>query len=88
MSRRSPDLRTFRPAAFEGYPGLAQAIFGWAAETGRCWLPGGNPYFPPSRGVLFSLFCPFNGLSPEVISAVTHIGISRGHPPHDGANPS
>jgi len=22
------------PAAFEGYPGLAQAIFGWAAETG------------------------------------------------------
>jgi 2,3-dihydroxybenzoate decarboxylase len=44
------------PAAFEGYPGLAQAIFGWAAETGghalRLVLSGLFDRFPSLTVIL------------------------------------
>ena len=44
------------PAAFEGYPGLAQAMFGWAAETGghalRLVLSGLFDRFPSLTVIL------------------------------------
>ena len=44
------------PAAFDGYPGLAQAIFGWAAETGghalRLVLSGLFDRFPSLTVIL------------------------------------
>jgi 2,3-dihydroxybenzoate decarboxylase len=44
------------PAAFEGYPGLAQAMFGWAAETGahalRLVLSGLFDRFPSLNVIL------------------------------------
>ena len=64
------------PAAFEGYPGLSQAIFGWAAETGghalRLVLSGLFDRFPSLTIILGHMG---EGL-PFYLWRITH-GLSR-----------